>query len=123
MKRLADEHRVDAAVIDRDGLCGAVSHGDRRQLRTQHPVHLGDRLDSDNTPGHLLQQACELTGTGREIKHNRRRRKGEHTCQQSDCGDRVAGPASLIRLSTGRESCGSAPVYHHGETTAARPLT
>ena len=73
--RLAGDHRVDRAVLDRDVLGGAedARHAGHRDLELLE--HLLDRVDRDDVAVELDERLGELAGARAEVEHAYRRRR------------------------------------------------
>ena len=91
VKRLPDEHRVDARVVERDRLGGP---GERLGRRRDPGPHLVQRLDRDHLVPELEQLGGELAGPRAEVEHPQR----PVADAELDRRARIPRPTALVGL-------------------------
>ena len=106
VERLADEHRVDARVLERDRL-GAAR--DRRAVHRAHALVRLDRDDAREPPRELPRQASR---SRRQVEHARACVELERLLRAVERGSRVRWPDAVVRLGDGAEAQSEVLVAH-----------
>ena len=94
VERLADEHRIDRRILERDRVSAALQRLGLGNDALEHGPHPVQRLDRDHAGEAGDELPRQLPGTGRQVEHDRVGREIEGVESRL----RVPRPSTLVGL-------------------------